>query len=349
MRTNDTAHKRIYTLLSCLHKTGILPYTMIIAFSVAAESCSGALWEESPAAVPIEDSLEVKLRSTVNGTTDTADVFIFREDETLETYQRLTISDGSVTIFSTNGEKTLAAVLNYPGGRYEWVGVNNKRNILMMTADIRRDNPQKPVMSTLCNLDPGLDRNLILISEPMLSEIKISSIRCDFKDKKYSNCKLTDVKIYLTNVNSNCELFKEQGFNPTDIINSCRLCITDLEAMEHPGIIFREIEEAIGNEPLKSGISLWCYPNDIITENGGSRFTRLVIEGKIGSVTWFYPININRDGTGQGIGRHCCYSYDITIHGTGVSDPEIPASSEMVSFDCTEMPWDERDEQVMHF
>jgi len=357
MRTNDTAHRRIYNLLSCLHKIGILPYTMIIAFSVAAESCYGALCEESPSAVPIIDATRttdttlIIVRSELELFKGTADIFIFDDDErkTLETYQRMELVNGTTTILSTSGSKLIATILNPSGDRYQWAGINTASNILEIEGDLRMDNPEKPLMSAFSTLDSKLDRIIDLEPERLMSEIYINSISCDFSGRAYNGEKLTDAKVYLTNVNARCGVFRGSGFKPTDILNSCSLSENDLSTMVHPQMIYREIKNDIGPDNFKTDISLWCYPNDIENENGGNRFTRLVIEGKIENVTWFYPITINRTSGSTGIGRNCRYCYDIVIHSTGVSDPDTEASSDMVSFECNLLPWDNAGEQTMHF
>ena len=135
-----------------------------------------------------------------------------------------------------------------------------------------------------------------------------------------------------------------------------RMDMSAVSGFKDTGIIYREIDEDIGEDAIYPDIILFCYPNDAGEETAGSPFTRLVIEGRIRGETYWYPITINRGdfgiasgGDGRGIGRNMMYSYDITIRRTGTKDPDIPVSLEDVTISCPVEPWEDIDSGTVSF
>ena len=192
--------------------------------------------------------------------------------------------------------------------------------------------------------------------ERLVSEIRINSIRTDFQGREYYGEPLTDVKIYLTNVNASCCIMKHEDFRPESIVNPGFLDTEAMGRFHDSRIVCADAVPDIGRSPVNPGIRLYCYPNDSLEETPGSPFTRLVIEGKIAGYTYWYPITINRGdfgaitgGDGNGIGRNMCYSYDITILRTGTQDPDTPVDKDDIRIECSIEPWQEKGNETIAF
>ena len=75
----------------------------------------------------------------------------------------------------------------------------------------------------------------------------------------------------------------------------------------------------------------------------GTPFTRLVIEGKIQGETFYWPLDINKEDGGYGIGRNERYIYDITITRKGTKDPDSPVRKEDIDINFNVEKWNEKE------
>lgn len=286
-----------------------------------------------------------------------SDIFIFNDDglKRLDSYQRSS-GDGPVKVASRTGRKIMAVIANSSLSPLEWRKINSLEGLMEETAMLENEDPEHPVMSTVIEIDPEQEYMYYAEPERLVSEIRINSIRTDFQGREYYGEPLTDVKIYLTNVNASCCIMKHEDFRPESIVNPGFLDTEAMGRFHDSRIVCADAVPDIGRSPVNPGIRLYCYPNDSPEETPGSPFTRLVIEGKIAGYTYWYPITINRGdfgaitgGDGNGIGRNMCYSYDITILRTGTPDPDIPVDKDDIRIECSIEPWQEKGNETIAF
>lgn len=303
----------------------------------------------------IKDSgtaLPVRLLSKGGTVKGDVDIFVFNDDALgrLDSYQRF-LYDGTedINTASRKGHKIIAAAVNAGKDMSGWSGINSFDGLKTTVIELRKEDPSHPAMCGTAIADMGDSPECDVVLTPMLSEIHISSIRCDFSGKPYAGETLSDVRFYLINVNGMAELFRDGGFVPMSIVNAGALSETDMADMKHPDMLLRTIDEDIGSSPVNADCSLYCYPNESEEESAGSPFTRLVIEGRLGEELYYYPINVNRSDGGGGIGRNCRYSYDIVLTRSGTKDPDIPADPTMVQIRSKVQPWYELDEDEIVF
>ena len=285
------------------------------------------------------------------------DIFMFNDDalRRLDSYQR-TEGNGPVKAASRRGDKIMVIIANFPCSKEEWKHVNSYEGFMEEMSLLENETAGYPVMSAVLPVSAGSGGTCHADMERLVSEIRINSIRTDFSGREYDGEPLTDVKIYLTNVNASCKMLRGEDFRPEMIINPGFLDMNAVAGFRDPAMICREIEEDIGEDGIFPGISLYCYPSDEQEESAGSPFTRLVIEGKIRGNTYWYPITVNRGdfgissgGDGRGIGRNSRYCYDITIRRTGTKDPDIPVCMEDVTVSCPVEPWEDKDDITIPF
>ena len=324
----------------------------VIALPAFLISCTGEMPEGHGPLLPDlpgNASIALKLDGTAGmpgARYDSIDIIVFNDDrlQRLDSYQRIAVHDGE-TVFaaSRSGKKIIAVIANPHAGRYGWQDISSFHALRSKKSDLRKEDPGALMMSGYATAAGGGKCRVAL--EPMVSEIRLESIRCDFSSRPYAGARLEEVKVYLTNVNYEARFFQTEGFLPESICNSGHLDSDCLSTFEHPDILMQEVDGPVGTSEVKPGISLMCYPNECAEESAGSPFTRLVIEGKINGRTCFYPININRGATGKeaapGVGRNCRYIYDVVIKSTGSSDPEMVVTPADIDIRCDIVPWEE--------
>jgi len=281
---------------------------------------------------------------------DTVDVYVFNDDELMQmdTYQRAIIGKNTMDVASTAGPKVVAMVVNGNTGRYSWSASNTYNYIRTLDAEFVRESLEHPTMSGECKLSGKSNKPFEIEVEPIMSKVILRSIRCDFEGMAYEGEKMTDAKVYLTNVSDLCKVMAKGNSTTRSVINAGRLVEGDMKKMKDSEMVVKSLPLYIGKDFLTVNKTLYCYPNTNQEDSETSPFTRMVIEGKIEGVTWYYPININRDdiclveGT-PGIERNKSYVFDVTIKRTGSTDPDKPISLQEVSVVCEVVPWKEKE------
>lgn len=255
------------------------------------------------------------------------DVFIFESDRMsrLDSYQRFDNGSDQYDTFdlsSRSGQKTAVLLANSGYNRYEWVDINCRSALDKRVVELESESFSYPTMSCEHTFHAGKGFRAEMI--PLSAEIILRSIRTDFSKESYAGEHLADVKVYLTNVNASCRILSSGETAPERIINCGRLSKDDLSRFNCPDFIYRELEGTLGDERVFPDIRLRAYPNCLKENKIGAPYTKLVIEGKINGETYYYPIAINRSPgiVDYGIRRNCRYIYDLTITGTGLTDPD---------------------------
>ncbi len=298
----------------------------------------------------------VRLKSDSESEADHTDLFVFNDDELrrIDSYQR--VSGLDVKAASRVGDKLLVAVSNSTLGTDDWRRISSYDSLMEEISLLSDEDPECPVMTGQTRITAGEDRVYDLKMDRLLSRISVRTLCADFHTTEYDGEPLTDVRIYLTNVNASCAIMKEENFRPEMIVNFSRLDSADLKNFRFSEMLCHEIPYNLTSSAISADISLCCYPNDAPEETYGSPFTRLVIEGRIRGETCYYPITVNREedgvcfGTdGSGIGRNCLYSFDITVCRFGTSDPDTPVRKGDVIVNCTVEPWNEKDSETIIF
>ena len=285
------------------------------------------------------------------------DVFIYNDDDLqrIDSYQRMAMdSDNILAAASRKGGKIIAVISDPQQDEYDWSSISSFESLCEMTADLAMEKPDNPLRSGIAFFEAGDNGYCELALEPVLSEIHIRSIRCDFSGKPYSSATMKNACIYLANINSLAGIFDYRDFRPKSPVNSDGYPTESFQTFTNPEMVYAEIDSDIGTVPLNPGIRLYCYPNCSETETLSTPYTRLVISGEIEGRKYYYPININKGEFGliegyPGIARNCRYTFDITIRQTGNADPTRPVSPETVSIKAEIKPWNVLPEADIEF
>ncbi len=279
-----------------------------------------------------------------------SDIFVFNDDAPgkLDSYQRC--EGGAYTyIGARKGEKTVVVIANSPKEREYWRKIRSYEGLQQEMALLIEEDSAHPLMSGTAHIDFGRQTDCEIHLRKLMSEIYVNSICTDFRGCEYEGSPLSDVRIYLTNVNASCTILREQGFKPQTLISP-------KDFAGHDDLICRKLEGDIGEEPTFPEISLYCYPSDSWDDTAGSPHTRLVIEGKIGGHIYYYPLDINHVNEGvsfgdgsEGIRRNCKYIFDICICRTGTSSADIALRKNEALVSCRIEDWTELDDYVIEF
>lgn len=298
---------------------------------------------------PMVQSVETRISLGYGGESCCLDAFTFNDDRmgSLDSYQHWDNStEKDIGIRSQNGRKQIFICTNGQRGRQDWAGINSLASLDGIQIDLREERRAGLCMTGYLEATAGSSEMHDIYLRPMISEVKVNSLRCDFAGKSYEGERLKDVRIYLTNVNARCSITAEGRILPTEIINAGHADTDEMERFKEPDMIYRELEGSIGKERQDLGISLLCYPNGSTKESPGTPFTRLVIEGKLDEETFWWPIEINRseDTDNPGIYRNHQYIFDICLTRKGASNPEDVLETDAADINISIRSWTEKEE-----
>lgn len=346
---DSSLNSTMFTLHTSTPVLGTIIRTCLSSLLLVLFSCSDITKETS-----YDKKIEtISFKSPGQNGVMALDVLTFDDDELMrvDSYQKMTYVTGTdMTLHSRTGPKIIFACANSHKDIYDWAAISSFQSIDKVLAELRKESFSHRTMSGVTYAYCGSDIPRTIELTPITSEVRIRSICCDFSGTSYSGEKLTDAKVYLTNLNCLCPINAEGSVNPLEIINAGGLNEDDLDLFDDPDIILRELGD-IGTDKYRPDIRLLCYPSAGKTDNPGSPFTRLVIEGKIEGRTFWWPININRNGETdeEGIYRNRQYVFDIMIRRKGNDDPDMPIDINQAEIRQSSTTWIEKDKYYATF
>ncbi|MBR6932903.1 MAG: hypothetical protein IKH49_06330 [Bacteroidales bacterium] len=275
------------------------------------------------------------------GEESTLDLFFFEAEQPcfLDAYERV---QGAIPArweaCSRSGRKRLVAVAHAGCDRYAWSDIRSLANLDARETSLETEDPSSPIMTASATVNAGAPATLTL--SPLLSEIRLHSLCCDFHDRAYVGARLENVRVYLVNVRDRCRL---DGESVPSWLNAARLDPERTAALRCPETVLQALPEPVGDETVFPDIRLYAYPNPAAEDGIGSPFTRLVIEGTLLGITCYYPISITPMEGGKS------HVFDVTLTRAGTSDPDIPATREMVRLVGAIAPWNDMDPQIQTY
>lgn len=321
--------------------------TNLLLFLLLTTLVSGCCKECPPdvEGIPLWHDTQLSIQKTSAAEIGRVDVFVYEDDYSgrLDCYQSFLEKEENdiYDISSCKGDKTMVVLCNSRADEYLWKDICSVSQIGNLAFNLEDEDADHPIMYSITEIRAGVPASTN--PRPIMSEILLRSISCDFSGESYQGLPMTDVKAYLTNVNAEWRLSDNQGNKPRRIINCGRLFPEDISRFKNKEMIVGDIAERIGAQTLMPDKCFRCYPNCSEGESIGTPYTRLVIEGKIGGDTYYYPIEINRDGDGNGIERNCRYVFDIKITQTGLTDPEGSLDQKQIKTRMNIVKWEEKE------
>ena len=267
--------------VSCFLLPALLAAT-VIAVAVTATACAG---ESDPVTPPetvppgqVKDTLHICV--SAHYTIKTLDVFVYRDKPTkpLETHVRVAGSEvtrsvvpGSemtrsevAGIVSAKGDRIVAAVANSPA-EFNLEVLRSFDSIELLCMDYRCEDPSAPVMSGVLASDSD---TLDLPLTPLLCPILLVSVENSL------DALAEDVSISLRQVNSRAEIFRSDGFRPTETVDTP-------QETAHPEMMKARLPCDVGCYVQYPGLTLYGYPNDCQAVLGIPQ-TELVLDCSVG-------------------------------------------------------------------
>lgn len=306
---------------------------------------------ENNAEVTTKVMLEVPEDHFVRGSVD---IFAFSNEGAghLDSYQHMDSFTGqNISLRSRSGEKKIFICANGQRSAYGWAIVNSTEALDKIYLELQKERRMALCGTATGVITAGHTGPNHMELRRIASEIVLRSIRCDFTGSGYDGESITDVCVYLTNVNSRCPVTADGEILPGETINSGKLDMEDVAGFSEPDMVYQRMSGSITADWKNVDMSFICYPNTSSREGPGTPFTRLVIEGRIEGETYWWPIDINRDsGTeSPGIHRNSSYVYDVSITRKGVKDPDTAIGTEAAEVAMDIMPWREMDDRRVMF
>lgn len=246
---------------------------------------------------------------------------------------------------SCTGNKEIVILCNLPRTFPEWADVLSIHSLERLVTGLETESLSFPVMSGSAKVSAGGE--VVIMVKPLTARIRLREICCDFRGTAYPFEEITDVKVYLTNVNADSPLFPDRSYGRR-FINNGSLNPLDINGFSDKGLIFRELGPKVGMDPVVTDMEFLCYANPVTEEAFGCPLTRLVIEGKILGKTWYWPIDLCKLQE-NGIQAGEDYEISLTILRTGTDDPDTPVRLVGGELEMEIVQWKEKENQPIYF
>ena len=262
------------------------------------------------------------------------EVFVFKNEGAdagvLDVYKKLTSAElsslSNIQIQTTTGSKIIYVVAN--SHRDNWTGVNTLQQFKSILSSLQKENLKSFTMvgSTSSVLQAATSLNIDI--SRLVARVHLAGIKTNFAGSPYEGVTLKNVKAYLINATGDIHYADgTPGANPL-VLNSGRLNSENVANCAMGGMLYDEIAQEVGDSGYNTSHYFYCYENMLSAESYDNKFTKLIIQADLNGTTYYYPININREGYGYnssnghiGIKRNTSYSVEVTITRPGALEP----------------------------
>lgn len=273
-------------------------------------------------------STKASVNSNEDKTIQSLQVFVFLGDN-LEVYGSET--GNSLTIQCTPGERDIYVLANAP----TLGNIKTKSALLATVSDLKNSSVQAcNSFEMIGNVTEDLslqNSNITVTVTHIAAKVVVSSIKKQFKSAALDDMEFKILSMYLVNVAGGCTYGGSSS--PTKWYN--KLVFSD----EIPEITRDEINTVVTSSmKYTEAHTFYAYPNpaeeDSTSETWCPRYTRLVIEAKLGEDVFYYPVSL------PGIERNKSYNIsEIVITRPGSVNPDTPVSSVDCTFSISVEPW----------
>lgn len=312
---------------------------VFIAMAAIAAMASSCTKEEiAKEEIPLQESEvhisfvnDVQTRATGQGhgvhdddnSINSLEIFIFRvneggaDDGLLDGYKKLTEDElknlSNISMKTTTGKKVIYAIAN--SHNTDWPDGISREKVEQMMAYLHKEDVKNFIMfaANEKTLQPETTVNMVLVR--MVSRVTLNSVQVSFAGTPLEGTPLQNVKAYLTNVQAQKRLLDGSGTD-LKVVNSKKYVAEDMAGIKMQGMLYDELAGSISETTHTTPHYFYCYENNRGTETDDNRFTRLVIEGTLDGVTYYYPVAI------KNLRRNSCYSIDVKIYRPGSLDPD---------------------------
>lgn len=277
--------------------------------------------------VGIEGFTLTKAASVGNETkVNNLQIFVFRPDGSLDAYG--SSAGTQLSINCTAGTREIYAVVNAA----QLSGLSSKSALLASTSNLSDNSSDSfEMIGSVSKVLPQSSAVTIPVKR-IVSRISIDKVTARFESEAYRGMEFKVTDIYLINVagsiNRGLDASPSVWYNKTTFSGDLPefTCDAGIEAV------------VTEDSPYVESHYFYAYPNpssDSSSDTWCPRYTRLVIETKLGEKVYYYPINI------PDIANNRRYSIkNLIITKPGSETPDQPVVSDSFSFDVEVSPWE---------
>lgn len=280
-------------------------------------------------------------------TIDTLQIFVFNSDGQIEAYKCFSgkelSANNKYTMTVSTGLKQVYAVANSHNVT-SFASVKSVEEMNALTVSLSRENALNFSMKGFDDISVESDKanEVTLEMTRFVSRVHIGTVKTAF-DGAFSECSLSDVELYLTNVYSESKLSDMVGKSGT-VINADTLVVNDFEGYAMDGIVYEQLSD-ITSEGVEYDKYLYCYSNP-----GTAKSTRLIIRALLDSVEYFYPISISDGIQTKSLAPNTAIDISsVTIKRPGSKSPSEDVSYEDIEFTITVNDWTKLPVQNIEF
>ena len=344
-RRSKTGRISFFAYLFYPHIASRISVAILAAILQLPAFFSSCTEEEKPS--PVHTKAQIYIQWSEIPTPEALDLFFFFTEEPmrLDAYQQVSGLDRELFTYalSGNGPRRLVALSGVAGDIYTWADIQTYGSLGKLRFSLNDEDPERPHLVGETLLEEAQSRQTRLTLLPMLCAIRIRSVAADFSGHPYAGKPFINNKLFLINAGMECMPLDEEAHGPVSWINLGSLDSLAVERLPHPEMLLQEGIGEVGTKRIYTDKLFYCYANPATEDQPGHPVTRMVLEGNIGPVTCYYPVNL----PGMEPGR--CYQLDLTLTRMGSPDPDIPVESGTVIVEAETVPWVRRDPETLLF
>lgn len=344
-RRSKTGRISFFAYLFYPHIASRISVAILAAILQLPAFFSSCTEEEKPS--PVHTKAQIYIQWSEIPTPEALDLFFFFTEEPmrLDAYQQVSGLDRELFTYalSGNGPRRLVALSSMAGDIYTWADIQTYGSLGKLRFSLEDEDPGRPHLVGETLLEEAQSRQTRLTLLPMLCAIRIRSVAADFSGHPYAGNPFLNNKLFLINAGMECMPLDEETHGPVSWINLGSLDSLAVERLPHPEMLLQEGIGEVGTKRIYTDKLFYCYANPATEDQPGRPVTRMVLEGHIGPVTCYYPVNL----PGMEPGR--CYQLDLTLTRMGSPDPDIPVESGTVIVEAETVPWVRQDPETLLF
>lgn len=263
--------------------------------------------------------------SSSESTVNDLQVFVFDDGGMLEAYGNTQSS--SLSLDCIPGTKQVVALVNAP----DLSGISSYAGLTGQISSLSDNEVGTLVMEGEKSVNLATSTTVTVPVSRLVAKISLVGITNELALDYHRNQSFTVVSAYLINVAGTKTYLSD---SQPDVWYNKMKYSSELETM---------LWETLGNTLIKPSASyskthyFYCYPNDTENDyNDGTwqaRHTRLVVEAKIGTDTYYYPVTLPQ------IEQNTAYEVSLTVTRPGSDSPDRPVDTETASFTVKVLDW----------
>ncbi|MDD2595365.1 MAG: fimbrial protein [Bacteroidales bacterium] len=278
--------------------------------------------------------------STFDAEVQTLQIFAFNSNGSLDAYTSqsgspIALKSGntpvSFNITVSKGSKTIYAIAN-SHDLAQFASIKTLSELEAKVSSLKSENARNFFMLGKATQNITSDITVNIELNRLVSRVELLSLQTAFTGG-YAGLPLTDVKVYLINVNPNTSI--STGLGSGTKLNQNALVPADTVGCAMSSMLGTSLPNITGTAYTTPNY-FYCYAN-----SDASAKTMLVIEGKLNSQLYYYPIVItDAPGATYMLSRNMTYEIsNMIITRPGSDRPDIEVEKGAVSLTLTVKDW----------